>query len=157
MAYSTIEDLTRWIDSAQLLELASSSNEAVLTDDIVQAVLDEVIAAADAEIDSYCLNRWTDLRSKDPVPAEIKKMSTMIAIYFLYLRHGGAPEIRRASYEDCVSKLKLFAKGDIALGLDTSGNKAAAGTDSFQTDASSDYTVPPDDQRVFTEDKLDKF
>ena len=156
MAYSKHSDLVLWIEEGQLVELASQSAEATIADEPVKDVLVTVIAAADEEIDSYCLNRWPDLRTEDPVPDEIKKISALIAIYYLFLRRHGVPEDRRMSYEDCIAKLKLFAAGKIALGLDTSGNKAAAGTDSFQTDASSDYTVPDDDQRVFTEDKLSK-
>lgn len=156
MAYSTHSDLILWIDEDQLVELASSDSQASIESEDVQKVLDEVIASADAEIDSYCLNRWPDLRSKDPVPDEINKLSALIAIYYLFLRRQGVPEERRISYEDCIRKLELFSKGKITLGLDTDGNKASAGTDFYRTDASSDYTVPDDDERVYTKEKLAK-
>lgn len=157
MAYSKHSDLIKWIDEDALVQLASRSDQATITSTDVVAVLDEMIASADSLIDSYCLNRWSDLRSKDPVPDLINQMSVQIAIYYIFQRRQSVSEDRRLAYEDCVKHLKLFADGKTSLGLDTSGSKATAGDDFFQTDASSDYTVPSDDPRVFTKDKLDKF
>ena len=157
MAYCKHSDLIKWIEENALVQLASQSDQATIMSDPVIAVLDEMIASADSLIDSYCLNRWPDLRTEDPVPDLINQISAQIAIYYMFQRRQAISEDRRLAYEDCLKHLKLFADGKVSLGLDTSGNKAAAGTDSFQTDASSDYTVPSDDQRVFTEDKLDNF
>lgn len=157
MAYSQHSDLIKWIDQDQLVQLASQSDQATITEPDVVAVLDEMIASADSLIDSHCLNRWPDLRSESPVPDEINKISARIAIYYMFERGQGVPETRRLAFEDCMKQLNLFADGKISLGLDTSGNVAGAGENFFQTDASEDYTVPSDDKRVFTEDKLDKF
>lgn len=157
MAYSKHSDLIKWIDEDQLVQLASQSSEATILSEAVTDVLDEMIASADGLIDSHCLNRWPDLRSEDPVPDEINKISARIAIYYMFERGGGVPEARRLAYEDCMKQLKLFADGKISLGLDTSGSVAGAAEGIFDTDASDDYAVPTDDQRVFTEDKLDKF
>lgn len=156
MAYSLHDDLVKWIDVDQLVELASQSGEATIMSEAVIAVLDEMITSADSLIDSYCLNRWPDLRTEDPVPDMINQISARIAIYYMFERGGGVPEVRRLAFEDCMKQLKLFADGKISLGLDTDGNVAGAAEGAFDTDASSDYTVPDDDQRVFTEDKLDK-
>jgi len=157
MAYSEIIDLTKWIEEDQLVQLASQSDQATILDDPVMDVLNEMIASADSLIDSHCLNRWPDLRTEDPVPDEINKISARMAIYYMYERRGDAPEMRVLAYEDCLKQLKLFANGKIMLGLDTSGTKAEAGADAFQTDASENYVVPDDDKRVFTDDKLAKF
>lgn len=157
MAYSQHSDLIKWIEEDSLVQLASQSDQATITEPDVVAVLDEMIASADSLIDSYCLNRWSDLRSEDPVPDLINQMSAQIAIYYMFQRRQMISEDRRLAYEDCVKHLNLFANGKISLGLDTSGNVAGAGENFFQTDASDDYTVPSDDKRVFTEDKLDKF
>ena len=159
MAYSLIPHLMFWIEEDRVLELCSNSKEAQITDDDITDMLNKAIEAADSEIDSFCLNRWPALRSEDPVPPEINKMSSHMAIYYLFLRRAGdheIPEARRVTYEDCIKKLKLFADNKIALGLDTEGNKAAAGEDSFRTDASTDYTIPSDDPRTYTPDVLEK-
>jgi len=157
MAYCKHSDLIKWIEENALVQLASQSDQATIIDGTVKAVLDEMIASADSLIDSYCLNRWSDLRSEDPVPDLINQMSAQIAIYYMFQRRQMISEDRRLAYEDCLKHLKLFADGKISLGLDTSGNKAGAGDDFFQTDASTDYTIPSDDKRVFTDEKLDKF
>lgn len=157
MAYSKHSDLIKWIDRDQLIQLASQSDQATIMSTDVVAVLDEMIASADSLIDSYCLNRWSDLRTEDPVPDMINQISARVAIYYLFERRSSISDDRRLAFEDCMKQLKLFADGKISLGLDTDGTKAGAGDDFFDTDASEDYTIPTDDKRVFTDEKLDKF
>jgi len=149
MAYSTITDLTRWIEEEELVALCSRSSEATIESSDVTAVAAEAVAGADAEIDGYLLARWPALRGYSPVPEEINLISAVIAVYNLYLRRRAVTEEWRQRYEDCRSRLEAAASGKFSLGLDDSGAMAASPEAACRTDA--DETT-----RVYTEEKLEK-
>jgi len=150
MAYSTLTDLTRWIDEDELVRLCSKDPNATIASQSVTSVVDEAIQSADAEIDSYLLGRWPGLRSYDPVPDELNRISALLAVYNLYLRRRAVSEHWRRCYEDCRAKLEAAAGGSNSLGLDESGTVATAPEASFRTDAE-------EDDRIYTADKLKKF
>ncbi len=149
MAYSTITDLTRWIEEEELIALCTRSSEATIESAEVTAVVDEAIASADGEIDGYLLARWPGLRDYSPVPDEINRISAVIAVYNLYLRRRAVTETWRSRYEDCRQRLEAAASGKFSLGLDDSGSVATPPEAACRTDA--DET-----NRVYTEEKLKK-
>ena len=157
MAYSKISDLTKWIEEDEIIQLASQSGQATILSEEVVGVLNEVIASADAEIDSYLLGRWPSLRSYDPVPDEINRLSAQIAIYYLYLRRRAVSDSWLEQYRTCLRKLQAASDGKLSLGLDTAGAQAQEPNAQYRTDAKdTDADLDDDDPRKYTKDKLDK-
>lgn len=150
MAYSTLTDLTRWIEEDELVALCTRDPEATAESDSVTAVAGEAIESADAEIDSYLLGRWPGLHSWSPVPDELNRLSSMIAVYNLYLRRRAVSEPWRRNYEDCLAKLKQASEGKLSLGLDDQGTRASSGSEACRTDAD-------DSTRVYNDDLLSRF
>ena len=149
MAYSTITDLTRWIDAQELVRLCTTDPDATIESESVTSVAAEAIESADALIDSYLLGRWPGLRGYDPVPDEINRISATLAVHNLYLRRRAVSDDWRGAYEDCMAKLKAASRGDHSLGLDDSGSVASHPNRSYRTDAE-------EEDRVYTEDRLKK-
>ena len=136
MTYSTITDLTRWIEEEELIALCTRSGGAT-------------IESADAEIDGYLLARWPGLRDYSPVPDEINRISAIFAVYNLYLRRRAVSDPWQQRCEDCRRRLEAAADGKFTLGLDDSGSVATGPNAACRTDA--DETL-----RVYTKDKLKK-
>ena len=80
------------------------------------SVTNRAIADADAEIDGYCMERYTV--PLDPAPSIIRKFSVDIAIYNLFSRRHGPDEVRIKRYDDAITFFKGVAAGDISLGAD---------------------------------------
>ena len=150
MAYSSIADLTRWIEEDELVRLCTIDPNATLQSAEVVAVCGEAIQNADARIDSFLLGRWPGLREYVPVPAEINRISAMLAVYHLYLRRRAVSGDWRQSYEDCIAGLRSAARGESSLGLDETGAVAGGAEASYRTDAA-------EEDRVYTEERLEKF
>lgn len=105
------------INEQQLLQLVTEDDTIGL--DEQQHVIDEAIAAADAEIDSYVGVKYAVPVS--PVPSRLRNLSADIATYNLYKRRSGSigmPELVRQTYEDALSFLKDVARGTASLGID---------------------------------------
>lgn len=158
MAYSTITDLTKWIREDTLIQLCSLDAAATIADAEVTGVVAEKIAAADGEIDSYLLGRWPGLRDYSPVPDEINRLSAIIAVYYLYLTSpGGVPDDWKDLYKESLRKLEKAAKGELSLGIDTSGTVASEGENQYRSDSlDTDDDLDDYDRRQYTQDKLDK-
>ncbi len=150
MAYCTITDLTRWIDSDELVRLCSNDDEATIASTDVVAVTGEAIQSADSQIDSYLLGRWPGLRSYDPVPDEIGRISAVLAVYQLYLRRRAVNSMWRTSYQDCLERLTAASRGELDLGLNEDGGTAAGPEAPYRTDAL-------ETDRVYDREKMDKF
>lgn len=108
MAYCTQADLLNRITEAELAQLTSESGSVV-----VPAKVNDAIASADEEINSYCAVQYVVPMA--PVPVRIKQLSLTMTLFYLYLSRaakiGGVPEDVRVSYEDAVGFLKLVAAG----------------------------------------------
>ena len=150
MAYSTVSDLTRWIDSDELVRLCSTDPSATIASADVLEVAGEAIESADSQIDSYLLGRWPGLRSYDPVPDEINRLSAIMAVYQLYLRRRAVSSDWRTSYQDSLDRLAAASRGELDLGLDDSGSTAAEPEEIYRTDAEQS-------DRKYSSEKLDKF
>ena len=137
MSYCTLADLIERISEAELIQLTDDAGAGVLDDSKV----DQALADADAEIDSYAGVRY-DTPFTD-VPAVIRKTAIDITIYNLFSRRMGAPEAREKRYADAVKFLKSVANGQVSLGAST------AASDDGGPEAT---TVPAD--RIFTRDTL---
>lgn len=157
MAYSTITDLARWIEEDELIQLCTLEADKTVADAEVTGPVNEAIASADGEIDSYLLGRWPGLRGLSSVPDELNRMSAILALYYLYLRKRSVPEDWRNSYKDVTGKLKLASEGKLSLGIDTSGTQASEGENQYRSDAlDTDDDLDDDDRRQYTQAKLDK-
>lgn len=144
MAYSTQADILKRISAAELSQLTSEVEDFIDT-----AVVDEMIAAADAEIDSYVAVRYAVPLSNPP--AFIKLCSVSIAIYRLFERRaarlGGINDAVKEGYKNATETLKAVAAGKISLGVDP---PPAASTTAKKVEFSAD-------ERIFTKDDLEGF
>lgn len=109
MAYSAKVDIQKEISDDDLIGLTDDESAGIIND----VRLTAAIAKADAIIDSYCGQVATV-----PfviIPEIIKQHSVTIAIYFLYVRRGVAPDLIRKNYEDAVAHLKDIATSKASL------------------------------------------
>jgi len=149
VAYSTLTDLTRWIEETELVRLCSSDPAADIDSDEVAEVAAEAIASADSQIDGYLLGRWPALRGYLPVPAEINRISSLLALYNLYLRRRSVTEQWQAAHDECSARLKAAAEGYVNLGLTEAGDTADSARPAYRTDAD-------EDDRKITDQALDR-
>jgi phage gp36-like protein len=123
-----------------------------LTDDeatgsLNQARVDEAIAQADAEIDSYCGERYSVPFTT--APDIVKKLSVDIATYNLYSRLvRDMPEVRSERYHTSIKQLEAIAKGNISLGADPAPSAHSEGRAE---------TNRQTDENVFSREKLKGF
>ncbi|MFH2011683.1 MAG: DUF1320 domain-containing protein [Pseudomonadota bacterium] len=114
MAYSVQTDMEEQISQNELIQLTDDED----TGEVDTDVLSRAIADADAEIDSYCANRYTVPFS--PVPAMIRKLSVDIAIYNLFSRRAlDVSDERQQRYDNAIRFLRDLAKGLISLGAES--------------------------------------
>ncbi len=143
MAYCTLDDLENMIPEAVLIQLTDDAG----TDTVDQGAIDDAIAQADAEIDSYCGTRYAVPFAT--VPDVVKKASVDIAIYNLYSRRvEEIPQTRTDRYKNAVRLLEAISKGTISIGVDPAPAEASQGL------AESNRPVS---DRTFTRDKLRGF
>lgn len=112
MPYCTQADILLSLPADQLLALTDDAGVGTVDSTIVA----RAIAVADAEIDSYAGRRYSV--PFDPVQDVIRDTSTDLAIYNLYSRRRGAPEDRKARYDNRIRFLRDVAKGVASLGED---------------------------------------
>jgi phage gp36-like protein len=141
MSYSTLTDIVKLIPEEALIQLTDDEGLGVVN----QSRIDEAIAQADAEIDSYCGSRYTVPMS--PVPDIAKKISVDIAIYNLYSRRlEQIPETRAERYKNAIRQLEGISKGIISIGEETAPTEAG-GPEANKTA----------DDRTFTKDNMEGF
>lgn len=125
MAYCAVTDLEKHLSKQQLAELTTESGGVVDT-----TVVTEIIAAADAEIDSYLAVRYALPLS--PTPARVKELSVDIALYGLFSRRNKENEIRTARYEAAIKFLKDLVAGNAEIvganGLEITGDAQQVAT-----------------------------
>ncbi len=112
MAYCSPSDLLNMISSEELTELTADSGDMPN-----ELVVEEAIARADAEIDTYLGGRYSV--PVTPVPPRLKALSVDMAIYHLYSRRSVIPAVRREKYEAARAFLEAVAAG--RLGLEGAG------------------------------------
>jgi len=142
MAYCTLDDIKKLIPEQVIIQLTDDENLGTVN----QARVDEAIAQADAEIDSYCGGKYS-VPFSSPVPDIIKKISVDIAIYNLYSRKvEEIPQTRTERYRNAIRQLEGIAKGTISIGEDPEPAIPSQGGSEVSTN-----------DRVFTRDKLESF
>jgi phage gp36-like protein len=112
MAYCNESDIQKQLSPEQLIELTDDDGNDLPDSGIIE----QAIADADAEIDSYLAGRYSVPVS--PVPAVIRKVSVDIAIWNLYSRRTVVDENRKERYKAAIDLLKLVGDGKAALGAD---------------------------------------
>ncbi len=108
MPYCTQEDIEKLVPLQELVELTTDSG-----DEVDAAVVDEAIAKADAEIDSYLGRRYA--LPFAVTPPRVKSLSVDMASYHLYSRRSGVPEVREQNYKNAVDFLAGVAAGQAAI------------------------------------------
>mgnify|MGYP001559306276 FL=1 len=143
MAYSTLTDLKKLIPEITIIQLTDDENIGAVN----QSRVDEAIAQADAEIDSYCGGRYAVPFTT--VPDIAKKISVDIAIYNLYSRRvESLPETRADRYKNAIRQLEGIAKGLVSIGEQP--EPPAPDTGGTQINVTSN-------DRVFTRETLGNF
>lgn len=110
MPYCTQADISpAKLSTDQLKQLTSEDGAS-----IVASVIDQAIADADSEIDSYAGRRYVVPMS--PTPDRVKRLSVDIAVYNLFEKRGSTfggeiPEVYRNMYEDAIRFLKDVSAG----------------------------------------------
>lgn len=144
MAYSVLNDLKKMIPEESLIQLTDDEGYGTVN----QTRIDEAIAQADAEIDSYCGGKYS-IPFAAPVPDIVKKISVDIAIYNLYSRRVEViPDVRTDRYKNAIRQLEGISKGIISIGEDPA--PAAPTTGGVKTNKT-------DNDRTFTKTKLEGF
>lgn len=114
--YSTVAAILKLLPEYEVLQLADDDAAGLVTDQVVNAVIEEAIEQADREIDAYVGTvRRVPL---SPVPALVENLSTKLAIHHLYLRRPGVeePETWQRETARCMRLLEAIATGKMALG-----------------------------------------
>ncbi len=143
MAYSTLDDIKKLLPEETIIQLTDDENLGVVN----QGRVDEAIAQADAEINSYCASKYTVPFTT--VPAIAKKISVDLAIYNLYSRKVDIiPETRAERYKNAIRQLEGISKGTISLGVDPAPAATTEGGAETNTTTS---------DRTFTKDSMEGF
>lgn len=144
MAYCTIEDIKKLLPETDLVQLTDDEGAGTIN----PQRLEEAVAQADADIDSYLSGKYAVPLT--PVPAVVKKLSADIAVYNLYSRRlEQIPETRAERYRNAVRMLEGIARGTISVGAATTPEPAA--------DAGGPEATRTADERTFTKTTMEGF
>ncbi len=134
--YCTIDDIKKLLPEELLIQLTDDEGLNRVND----ARVDEAIAQAGAEIDSYCATKYAVPFAT--VPPIVKKCSVDMAIYNLYSRRvEKTPETRVDRYNNAVKLLSNIAKGVVSIGADPAPTEQATGDQISGTKEASDRVV----------------
>ncbi|HHT9137382.1 MAG TPA: gp436 family protein [Candidatus Wunengus sp. YC60] len=140
MAYAIIDDIKKLIPEEAVIQLTDDEE----TGSVNTTRVNEAIAQADAEIDSYCARLYTIPFS--PVPDLVRKFSVDMAIYHLFSRRiEEMPEIRKDRYQNAIKQLESIAKGIMSLGEQPEPAQPSGGS------VRTNKTI---DDRIFTSDMM---
>lgn len=112
--YCALDDLRKQSSDEFLLRCTDDENTGVID----QAIIDEKIADAQTEIDSYCRAQYSV--PFQTVPGLIRKLTVDIALYNLVSRRGmdeDSPDVILVKrYRDATKLLENLAKGIVTIG-----------------------------------------
>jgi len=148
MAYCTQEDLEEEIPEAKLIELTDDTGSGTVDEDIIT----EVIAEADAVIDSYCGHRYTVPFGSENFPDIIRLFSIRLAVYELYSRRvdGGIPDSVADNYDKTLDHLNRITLGRAQVNAPVASTDRGLPVASTPKDSSGD-----EDDAVFTREALE--
>jgi len=112
MSYCTQQDMIERFGEEEIIQLTDVANIGVID----RVVLDNAIADATAEIDSYLTAYTLPLAT---IPAKFTRLACDIARYFLY--DDVATDEVEKRFDIATEYLKLIATGKIVLGPDVTG------------------------------------
>lgn len=147
MPYITQTDITNRISEEELVRLTTNSATAT---SVAATPVDEAIADAEGEIDSYIGKRYSVPLTD--IPKVIVRHGVSIAVYYLYSSKGTGrgDENIKDNYDNAITFLK-----DVAAG------RAVLQGASSNVELSKDSTYRPGyfsaDDRVFSREKLNGF
>lgn len=121
MAYATLTDLIEKFGESDLVDLTDIDDPRV--NGVVQSRIDEQLARASAEIDSYVAPRYS-VPLSSPVPPTIKGVCCDMA--FFYLHRLGANQSVVDAYDRAVRFLRDLAAGKAGLALPDGGTPAVS-------------------------------
>lgn len=143
MSYSVLDDIKKLIPEDTLIQLTDDDGIGTVN----QGRVDEAIAQADSEIDSYCGGRYSVPFAT--VPGIVKKISVDIAIYNLYSRRVEViPETRADRYKNAIRQLEGISKGVISIGVDPAPSAATQSSNTVEIATS---------EKIFSRDKMAGF
>lgn len=127
MTYCTLTDLQDRFGEPEILQLSDHAGAGTLD----ETTVDQAIADADAEIDSYLAGVFA--LPLATIPANLTRIACDITRYRLY--HEAHPEVVLERYKVAIRYLELVAQGKITLGLDPPPTLGSV-TIAMQSDAS---------------------
>lgn len=139
MPYATLQHLVDRFGEDELIRLSDRDNTGAINADVVAGKLVD----ADAEIDGYLAGRYT--LPLVNMPESLRRIACDVARYHLY--DDRVTEAVQKRYDDAIKFLRMVAKGEVQLGVDTGGTPppVSAGPQYYQGEA------------VFSHDKLKDF
>lgn len=141
--YSTLDDIKKLVPEDTIIQLTDDESLGAIN----QSRVDEAIAGADSEIDSYCGTKYSV--PFVTAPDIIKKISVDIAIYNLYSRKvEKIPDTRADRYKNAIRQLEGISKGLISIGEATAPAPTTQGSPETNKEVN---------DRVFTREKLEDF
>ncbi|WP_065204250.1 gp436 family protein [Shewanella woodyi] len=118
MSYASVQEMQQRFGKHDLTLL--TEREGSVPGEINQAVLEQALTDASAEIDGYLAGRYQ--LPLHPIPAVLERNCCDIARYFLY--GDRAPEQVEKRYLAVVKYFNSVSKGEINLALSDSGSTA---------------------------------
>lgn len=115
MPYCTKQNMIDRYGQEELIQLTDRANVGAIDDQ----VLDQAIADASGEIDSYLAGRYS--LPLATVPVSLIKIACNMTRYNLY--DDAASETVRQRYEDAIKFLRAVGTGQIDMGLATDGSR----------------------------------
>lgn len=118
--YANVQDMVARFGDLEVIQISDRNADGQIDDDVVEVAL----ADATAEIDAY-LGRFR--QPFDETPPILKRLCCDIARYRLVATSGVliTEEIRNRYKIDVLDLLKALARGDVQLGVDSSGEQVA--------------------------------
>lgn len=109
--YATLTDLQAVLSPAELAQLADDDGDGIAD----QAVINRVLADAQAEIDGYLGTRH--ILPLSETPPLIRRLAVDLGIWNLYTRRDLITEARKLQVESARKLLQRIAEGTVTLGL----------------------------------------
>ncbi|HEY1136575.1 MAG TPA: DUF1320 domain-containing protein [Xanthomonadaceae bacterium] len=113
MPYATLQHLVDRFGEDELIRISDRDNTGAIDAGVVAGKL----ADADAEIDGYLAGRYT--LPLTTVPEALRRIACDVARYHLY--DDRVTEAVQKRYDDAIKFLRMVAKGEVQLGVDTGG------------------------------------
>ena len=111
MPYATAQDIIDRYGNDTLLMLTDRDND----DQVDTQVIEQAVADATAEIDTYVAAKYT--LPLPTIPSVLVRLCVDISIYRLSATADMVTEEKRQRYEDAIALLRRIAKGEVSLGI----------------------------------------